>query len=222
MNPFLLIISISLIVSIKIFLYITIIYYSNNNIIVPNYLLELSYQLIYYYSKLQLKFMKIQNNVIKYVNYVPFLNNLLTYKKNVYTYTIINDNLTICNKYDEKQKLDLKIILNCIPDDEKKKYIESLKHEQSNYKFIMTEITICNNNTFVIHFTTNKYNYLVEHNKLDSNFIKYFLKTHYTELVKDFDLETINYNIKIIDHLVNVIEFDNTKMIYLNKNDYIL
>jgi hypothetical protein len=221
MNTILLISLLSMLLCIKICLYIAIIYYASNNMIVPNYLLNFSYQIIYYYSKLQLKFMKIQNNVIKYVNSVPFFNNLLTYKKNIYTYTTINEDLTICNKYNEELNLDLKIILNYVPNDEKKTYIESFNHKQSEYKFIMSEITI-DDKTFVVHFTTDKYNYLIEHNKLDSNFIKYFLKTHYTELVKDLDLEKINYHIKIIDHNVNVTEFDNTKTLYINKNDYIL
>ena len=47
--------------------------------VVPNYLLNLSYGSIYYYSKLQLGFIKTQNVITNYVKSVPFLNNLLTY-----------------------------------------------------------------------------------------------------------------------------------------------
>jgi hypothetical protein len=162
--------------------------------------------------------MKTQNTVTSYVKSVPFLNNILTYiDSNIYTYTDVNNELTVCNKYNREKNLDFKIILHYKPNDEKKKYLESLQHEQSDYKFIMTEITI-DDKKFIVHFTTDKYNYLIEHNKLDKNFINYFLKTHYNELVKDLEIE--NYNIKIIDHNVNIVEFDNTKILFINKADY--
>jgi len=193
---------------------------------IPNYLFNLSYNLsynsIYYYSKAQISFIKTQNNITSYVMSVPFLNNLLTHVKSdnsIYTYTNINDNLTICSKFSEEQDLDYKLILHYNPTEEKKKSIQSLHHFQADYKFIMTEITI-HDKKFVIHFTSNKYNYLIVHNKLDKNFMNYFLKTHYTNLVKDLDLEIENYIIKIIDHNVNIVEFDNTKSLLVNKTEY--
>jgi len=220
MNQVLLLVLLSMLLSIKICLCIPLIYYASTNMIVPNYLLDLSYQLIYYYSKLQLKFMKIQNNIITYANSAPFLNNLLTYMKpntNVATYTNVMYDLTICSKFNEEQHLDYKLILHYNPDDEKKKYIESLKTEQADYKFIMTEITV-KDKKLVIHFTNDKYNYLIVDNKLNKNFINYFLKTHYNDLVEDFEIE--NYSIKIIDHNVNIIEFDSTKSLLINKTGY--
>jgi hypothetical protein len=221
MNIFLLAVLFSTLAFTKIYLFFAYIYYKKYGLL-PNYLLNLSYNSVYYYSKLQLKLMKTQNNLTSYVKSVSFLNNLLTFinsDKYIYTYTTINNELSICNKYDREKNINQKIILNYIPDNEKKKYIESLKHEQTDYKFIMTEINI-DDKKLIVHFTTNKYNYLIEYNKLDRNFINYFLKTHYNDLVKDLEIE--NYNIKIIDHNVNIIEFDNTKMLLINKNDYIL
>lgn len=226
MNQILLIAVLSMSVCIKFCLFIAIMYYSSNNIIIPNYLLNLlynvSYNSIYYYSKLQLSFIKTKNNITTYAKSVPFLNNLLTYMKpdtnlDIYTYTVVNDYLTICTKFNEEQNLDYKCVLHYKPDDEKKKYIESLEHNQSNYKFILSEITI-NDKKIVIHFTTDKYNYLIVHNKLDKDFIIYFLKTHYNELIKDLEIE--NYTIKIIDHNVNIVEFDNTKSLLINKSGY--
>ena len=64
----------------------------------------------------------------------------------------------------------------------------------------MTEITI-DDKKIVVHFTNDKYNYLIVNNKLDKGFIIYFLKTHYNDLVKD--LQTENYTIKIIGQIVN-------------------
>jgi len=81
----------------------------------------------------------------------------------------------------------------------------------------MTEITI-HDKKFVIHFTSNKYNYLIVNNKLDRDFINYFLKTHYNIFIKDLEIE--NYTIKIIDHNVNIVEFDNTKSLLVNKTEY--
>jgi hypothetical protein len=49
-------------------------------------------------------------------------------------------------------------------------------------------------------------------------FIEYFLKTHYSEMVKDLEIK--NYTIKIIDHNVNIVEFDETKILYIEKNEY--
>jgi len=207
----------------NIYLFFVFVYYKKYGTF-PSYLLNvpynLSYNSIYYYSKAQLSFIKTQNNITSYVKYVPFLNNLLTYMKqdnSIYLYTNINDNLTICSKFSEEQDLDYKLILHYNPTEEKKKSIQSLHHFQADYKFIMTEITI-HDKKFVIHFTSNKYNYLIVNNKLDRDFINYFLKTHYNIFIKDLEIE--NYTIKIIDHNVNIVEFDNTKSLLVNKTEY--
>jgi len=224
MNTVLSIILLSILACIKFSLYILIIYYASNNIVIPNYLLNLiysvSYNSIYYYSKLQLQFIKTRNNALIYAKTVPFLNNLLTYfkpDKSIYTYTIINDHFSICSKHDREKNIDYKIIINEILDYEEKKNIESSNIEEANYKFIMTEITI-NNKKIVIQFKTDKYNYLIVNNGLDSEFIRYFLKTHYSEMIRDLEIE--KYTIKIIDHNVNIVEFDETKMLYIEKNEY--
>ena len=228
MNQFLLIALLSMSVCIKLCLIIAIIYYSSNNIIIPDYLLNVlynvSYKSIYYYSKIQLRFIKTKNTISTYVESVPFLSNLLTYIKpytnvDIYTYTLVNSNLTICSKFIEEQNLDYKIILHYEPTSEKKKHIESLEYNQANYKFIMTEITI-DDKKFLIYFTTDKYNYLIVNNNIDKYFINYFLKTHYSELVKDLEIE--KYIIRIVDHNVNIIEFDNTKTLIIKEREYLI
>jgi hypothetical protein len=228
MNKFFIDSLIGMFIFAQIFIYFNLIYYKKYGTI-PNYLLNiscnLSYNSIYYYSKLQLGFMKTTNNITKYIKNTPCLNNLLNYMnknndKNFYSYTNINNDLTICSKFKQEDNLDYKLILHYNPDYEKKMYLESLKVEQADYKFIMTEITIINNN-ISIHFTSEKYNYLIVNNKFDKNFISYFLKTHYTDFVKDLsDSEIENYKIKIIDQNVNVVEFDNTKSLIINKTGY--
>ena len=124
----------------------------------------------------------------------------------------------ICKK-NEWQHI-LEELVHYKPDDEKKTYIESLKVEQADYKFIMTELII-NNNKFLINFISKTYSYLIVDNKLDKKFINYFLKTHHTNFVKDLsDSEIENYKIIIIDHNANVVEFDNTEILIVNKTGY--
>ena len=203
----------------KIYLFFAFIYYKKHGKI-PVYLLNMSYSSIYYYSKLQLEFMKTQNTITVYVKSIPFLNNLLTYmntNNSIYTYTNVNDDLTICDKFIQEDDLHYKIILHYKPDDEKRKITETISFKKADFKFIMTEISI-DDKKIVVHFTSDKYNYLVVHNKLNKNFINYFLKTHYNDLVKDLEIE--NYVIKIIDHNVNIVEFDNTHTLLINKTGY--
>ena len=225
MNPILSILLLSISVSMKACLFIGIIYYSSTNKAIPNYLLNLSYKIsyvtIYYYSKLQLGFIKTKNNITNYAKSVPVLNNLLTYiKYKKCTFTSVNDKFIICNKFNEEHNLDYKIIIrfNKILDWEYK-YYELLQHKQADYKFIMTEITI-DDKKFLIYFTTNNYNYLIVNNNIDKHFINYFLKTHYNDLVKDLEIE--NYTIRIVDHNVNIIEFDNTKTLIIKETEYVI
>ena len=78
MNFFLLAIIFSTLAFTKIYLFFAFIYYKKIDT-VPSYLLNLSYNSVYYYSKLQLSLINTQNTVTSYVKSVPFLNNLLTY-----------------------------------------------------------------------------------------------------------------------------------------------
>ena len=224
MNPFLFAILFSTLAFTKIYLFFAFIYYKKYGV-VPSYLLNLSYNVsynsIYYYSKLQLSLTKTQNTVTSYVKSVPFLSNLLTYIKcKKCTFTSINDKFIICNKFNEEHNLDYKIIIrfNKILDWEYD-YYELLQHKQADYKFIMTEIII-DDRKFLIYFTTNNYNYLIVNNNIDKYFINYFLKTHYSELVKDLEIE--KYIIRIVDHNVNIIEFDNTKTLIIKEREYLI
>jgi hypothetical protein len=219
MNIFLLAILCSTLAFTKIYLFFAFIYYKKYDT-VPSYLLNLSYNSVYYYSKLQLGLIKTQNTVTSYVKSVPFLNNLLTYvnyKK--CTFTEINDRLIICNKFNEEHNLDYKIIIRFKMKDWEYDYYECLQHKQADYKFIMTEITI-DDKKFLIYFTTDKYNYLIVNNNIDKNFINYFLKTHYNDLVKDLEIE--NYSIRIVDHNVNIVEFDSSKTLIIKETEYVI
>lgn len=226
MNTILSIILLSPVVCVKMCLFIAIIYYSSTNKKIPNYLLNLSYSIsynsIYYYSKLQLGFTKTKNNVTTYVKSVPFLNNLFTYiKYKKCTFTKINDELTICNKFNEEHNLDYKIIINFKMKDWEYEYYELLQHKQADYKFIMTEIII-DDKKFLIYLTTNNYNYLIVNNNIDKYFIDYFLKIHYNDFYKELNCTSIieKYTIRIVDHNVNIIEFDSSKTLIIKETGY--
>ena len=218
MNIFLLAIMCSTLAVAKIYLFFAFIYYKKYDT-VPNYLLNLSYGSIYYYSKLQLGFIKTQNVITNYVKSVPFLNNLFTCTKHKCNFTEINDRLIICNKFNEEHNLDYKIIIRFKMKDWEYDYYECLQHKQADYKFIMTEITI-DDKKFLIYFTTDKYNYLIVNNNIDKYFIDYFLKTHYNELVKDLEIE--KYTIRIVDHNVNIIEFDSSQTLIIKETEYVI
>ncbi len=226
MNFFLFAIICSTLAITKIYLFFAYIYYKKYDV-VPNYLLNLSYGSIYYYSKLQLGFIKTQNVITNYVKSVPFLNNLLTYMNyKKCTFTEINDRLTICNKFNEEHNLDYKIIINIKMLkmlDWEYEYHECLEHKQADYKFIMTEITI-DDKKIAVHFTTDKYNYLIVNNNIDKYFIDYFLKTHYNDFYKELNGSSIieKYTIKIIDHNVNIIEFDSSQTLVIKETKYLI
>lgn len=228
MNTILSIAVLSILTCIKISLAIALIYYSSNNIVIPNYLLNLvysiSYNSIYYYSKLQLGFTKTKNKVTTYVKSVPFLNNLFTYiKYKKCTFTKINDELTICNKFNEEHNLDYKIIINFKMKDWEYKYYELLQHKQADYKFIMSEIII-DDKKFLIYFTTNNYNYLIVNNNIDKYFIDYFLKIHYNDFYKELNGTSIieKYTIRIVDHNMNITEFDSSKTLIIKETEYVI
>lgn len=229
MNTILSIVLLSILTCIKVCLVIALIYYSRNSEAIPNYLLNfvysISYNSIYYYSKLQMGFMKTQKTVTNYVKSVPFLNNLLTHiNHKKCTFTNINDKLIICNKFNEEHNLDYKIIINFNKIlDWEYTYYELLHHDQADYKFIMTEIVI-DDRKCLIYFTTINYNYLIVNNNIDNYFIDYFLKTHYNDFYKELNCTSIieKYTIRIVDHNANIVEFDSSKTLIIKKTEYVI
>ena len=86
------------------------------------------------------------------------------------------------------------------------------KFEESNGKFIFTEITF-SNEKIKINFKTDTYNYYLVGNVFDKKFIVYFMKRYYFRIVD-------NYTIKIIDNDVNTNSFDETQKVVFTMNNY--
>ncbi len=158
--------------------------YHNNFFL--KYLMRMSYTSIYYYSKLQLGYIKSKKLIKEYIETKPLL-------------------LTFVNKYITGE--DSSISLG----------------EPANYKFVMTEICI-NDKCIPVNFVTDHYNYLMVNTLIDSNFIKLLLKTHYSSSFDNLsEIDMIDrYTIKIIDNNINIVNFDNTQKLLINKNDYLI
>jgi hypothetical protein len=102
----------------------------------------------------------------------------------------------------------------------------SYSPEVSDITFISTELHIADK-SFEFELETAEYNYYVVGNVLDDAFFKYFIQKHYaTEYKETFDDETFAlmdgkpYVVHIIDHNVEIVQFDPSKQIHVQEKGY--
>ena len=102
----------------------------------------------------------------------------------------------------------------------------SYSPEVSDISFISTELHIADK-SFEFELATTEYNYYVVGNVLDDAFFKYFIQKHYAnEYEETFDDETFalmdkkQYIVHIIDHNVEVVQFDPSKQIHVQEKGY--
>lgn len=201
-------------------------------------LTEITYNSIYYYSKCQIYFTKMQKQFNTFLNSNKIIEN--DKFETVTAFKINGECRSI--SFSTKSKINLREDLmygNCqetTPDvllywwtneDDKcrnVKLIYSLnegldKPEASNIKFILVEFKI-GEKTYKIDLKTDDYNYYFVGNKFTKNFFIYYIKTN-------FNTDLINENekcvLKIIDHNINMIQVDFTdkdESIILEKNGY--
>ena len=196
-----------------------------------NFMVSLSYNVIYIYSKAQILFMKYNKKINEIIESNPSLLkikndfNLLiqSTKYRVNKLEFIKNGNLIENKstdYDFAIYSDLKINTIC----ENKKIFQNNQqltedYEISNIQFMLIELLVGEKKTFKITLKNEKYNFYVVGNILSKDFFTYYLKNIHAD---KFDLteESIKEDkitIKIIDHDVNKIEFYLT-----DKNDHII
>jgi hypothetical protein len=196
-----------------------------------NFMVSLSYNVIYTYSKAQILFMKYNKKINVIIESNPSLlkikndfNLLIESKKHrVVKLEFIKNGNLIENKpndYDFAIYSDLKINTIC----ENKKIFQNNQqltedYEISNIQFMLIELLVGEKKTFKITLKNEKYNFYVVGNMLSRDFFTYYLKNIHED---KFDLseESIKedkINIKIIDHDVNKLEFELT-----NKNEHII
>lgn len=212
-----------------------------NNDKIIKYIINFSIKAIEYYSTGELYFNKFKRKIKNYIDSNPELKSLVkNLYKNKITENIecikngdvinrmtiydfiskesLNADLYIYSDYNNENETVNKFIINDYENFiNKYKNINTsnnvVKYEVTGYKFIMFEIII-NNISVSVDMSTEKYNYLIIDNIFDSNFIKYFLKKYHLNIYNMFDdKDFTSYKIKIIDHNINVLEFDNKPLI---------
>ena len=197
------------------------------------------YKTIYYYSILQLWSIKLKINFNKFTEHYRinnvgffdvlkdyFLNDFINdYDKDEYLYYIKDGKIIdscFTHLIEKNKDIIYDFILytnnNCGIINKKIPY--HLNYEYTSYKFIQITIEF-ENNSMEIHLSNNDYNYYIVNNFIDSSFILYFLRTHYTNDVYQFENSyLLNYKLSIIDYDVNFFEIDNTQTITFNENKY--
>ena len=195
----------------------------------------ISYNSIYYFSKLQILFMKSKNNLNIFIESNPTLfkvkQNLNMFISKPETHKVTRyyvKNSKLCNLSDMNDVEPDFMVLSWLNNDTTclNHKITYNKHdlsisENSNIKFLLIEIKIGDTNCIKIDLKTEKFNYYLVGNKFTKDFFIFYLK-HYLQFnyeIKDND----KISVKIIDHDVNTINLDFTdknESIVLDKNSY--
>ena len=200
-----------------------------------NFLINVTYYSIYFYSKMQI----IAKNVKDFLNKnIPFhffyeINSdssiievifqgsvINTINKNQINYLLSIDYDFILYSKKENSLIHKRIIyaenLDII-------YINNEKFftcEPSEIKFILSEI-ILEDKKINVDFKINNNNYYVCDNIFTSEFIVYFLNKYYSEEIKNLSLDKIlKYKVEILDQNVNKEVFDFKNNIKINKTGY--
>ena len=155
----------------------------------PNYYnqlgLSLMYQIIYYYSSIEMLYLKFykyktkQTIKIQDSNNIEFVKNGKIIKGQDYDFIIYSQN-------NEK-----KIMNNAF---------DKITCVKSDVSFILFNI-VMNNTTISINLFGNNYNYYVSGNVIDNRFLWYFLNKHYNLNLTE---PLTNYTLNIIDNNVNI------------------
>lgn len=202
-----------------------------------NFLIKASFDLIYFYSKLEIFLSKSNNKINKFIENNPKLLmiktelNKLSAKRNqpdenivykvvngkicgIYPHELSDDfDFNLIKFYDEQYTTHVKMFYDkCIPKN----------FEQSNIKFILIEFKVGENNPYKIDLKTNNINYCIVDNKFNKKFFIFYINQHLAN-----DNVQVNENekcsIKIIDQDINTLELDFTdkdESIVLGKDSY--
>jgi len=195
--------------------------------IINNYLKSLAitigYNLIYFFSYLQIKYNYVHNRLIYDVNYKKEqllnvqlydtiigiknkkMSDYLNWKKDNYDCIIItkdvgiypHDNMII----NKDSNFPVELIWNSV-----------------KYKFISLIVIISDDETYDIKLNSKKDNYYIVGNVIDKNFIKYYLEKYYKLKIK----QDILYILQLIDDNMKINILDINKKITLWENEYVI
>lgn len=199
-----------------------------------NFVTTITFNTLYFYSKMQIYFMKLQ---IKILNFIDSNPTLLKIKNDLATLVKPNNVVVTCSQFfkngdqlrlEDASQFDL-AIFSWLGDDNKcvnRKTIYTASEptnmaECSDIKFILVEIQIGENKSYKVELKTDNYNFYLVGNKFTKQFFLYYLK----QIL--FVDENINiddkFMLKIIDHDINRITVnfsDKNESIVLEKNGY--
>ena len=193
------------------------------------FIIESSYNLIYYFSFVQIQLTKLgsylSNKYVTFIKSNPRLSEIVDKlerkQQNTIEYILNDSNLVLYNKperfdfiiySDFKENKNNKLILRELSD------TETIKYEQTKYNFILCEIKIGDKVT-KIDFKGDNYNFMIVNNKIDASFVNYFMKKYYM-YEDNSDVSCFDYKIKILDQNVNEVVLDTTKEIVLGLENY--
>lgn len=199
-----------------------------------NFFVNTSYNSIYYYSKLQIYFLKVKNNLNIFIESNPTLVKLrddiyiYVFSKNINKTSVIQfikngkvyENLIEDYDFTIYSLLNKDIILRRLfyrNDDINETFLES------NIKFMLIEFRI-GENTYKIDLKTQAFNYYLIDNKFTKDFFIFYIKNHIHNSKNDCDtVLDLKCSLKIIDHDVNKVEIeftDKNESIILEKTGY--
>jgi hypothetical protein len=200
------------------------------------FLTEVTFNVIYVYSKVQIYFARANKNFNDYIEANPTLlkikNDLDSIMKpngGIVTMTQFFKNGKSLTIVETPEKNFDFAIYSWLSDDNKcinKKIIYDIKEpitiaEYSDIKFMLVEIKIGENKAYKIDLKTDEYNFYIVGNKFTKDFFVYYLINHLN--IDETDLNEASFSIKIIDHNVENFQMDFTdrnESIVLRKNDY--
>lgn len=190
-----------------------------------DFIVTVSYNFIYVYSKAQIFYMNIVKKVNKKIKETPKLLklkndlDLLLNQKNDKAVMIecikngvLSDNLSMTecdfalySRLDDSKKcLNKKIVYDL---DE-----SIVVYEVSDIKFLLVELKN-GTNTYKIDLKTDAYNFYIVGNRFTKQFFQYYL----TEILKKSDESVDDYSVHLIDHSVNSVQLD-----FSDENNHIL
>lgn len=200
-----------------------------------NVLTNVTFSAIYLYSKLQIKLVKWQINIINFIESNPTLSKIKNELNAIMKHDKRSFRMTEFIKNGERLSIEEATVcdfalFSWLGDNNKcvnKKIIYDVNDETmcisecSDIKFMLVEMRIRENNIYKVDLKTDDYNFYLVDNKFTRQFFIYYLKEYLqiNEIINDSD----TISLKIIDHQVNSLEVvftDKNESLVLEKNGY--
>ena len=194
------------------------------------FIMNISFNAIYYFSVCQINFKKLSKLIIPYITtFVSLLNfdvskeknTMITFFKNgkLENHIEIEDNSDIINFIENIETFDLVILHDKKNNKTKNHYFREPHHlNESTIRFI-SMMLIYENNTYEIELSNNTHNYYIVGNIIDSRFLYYYLKYLLNHKLCD-NINDFKYTLEILDDNVNIIVIDETHKILIHENSY--